>query len=255
MKIKKNHLSKQEELDLLIEYQKTQDKKIADKLLSAHMGFITQVAYKFNKSHLPIEDLIQEGCMGFIRALNKFKPEHNCRFNTYSIHWIKAYIFIYIYKNSFDVKPNRSSPMINLYFKLNKMKQSIKSNNPDLSTDEILNEISDTLDVDFSQVLDVDNMLKDSENVYASYLPSKELTPEEHCLRNEFPKIVTNKLMKINLFDREIEVLHDKFLNAQELGLIGLSKKFGVTRQRMAQIKDSGYKKIREKYTAQTFLD
>lgn len=257
MKIKKNikFLSKDEEYSILCEYQKTQNPKLANKILNANLGFIIQIASKFNKSKVSFDDIIQEGCLGYLAALNKFKPKLNLRFNTYAVYWIKAYITIYIYKNSFDVKVGRSAPMMKLYFQLNKLKNLTKSEYPYLEEIEILQKISEKLNIDINHVLTFNDLLKSNDDLTNSKISCQNLNPEESLLKKEIPNNIMQKLNQINFQDREKEIIHTKFLSAQEGSLKDLSSKFNVSRQRIQQIEIQSFNKIKENFNKETFLN
>ena len=91
-------LERDEELELA-KRAKAGDRQAADKIVASHQRLVTLLANKYGGYGLPIMDLIQEGNMGLLRALEKFDPEKVNRFITYAAWWIKAYIMYYIVKN------------------------------------------------------------------------------------------------------------------------------------------------------------
>jgi RNA polymerase sigma factor (sigma-70 family) len=89
-------LTKEEEIDLATRYQATGDKAALDKLVTSNLRFVVMVAKKLRRPQHRLEDLIQEGNIGLIRAAEKFDPSRGCRFGTYAMNWIRSKMFGYI---------------------------------------------------------------------------------------------------------------------------------------------------------------
>lgn len=76
----------------------TEQKKIRDKLLTSNLRLVVSIAKKYKKSSLPLLELIQEGNIGLMTALNKFEIDKNCHFSTYATWWINQAIEQFIQK-------------------------------------------------------------------------------------------------------------------------------------------------------------
>ena len=101
-------LSPDEEYEMASEYQKTKDKNIAYKLITSHLRLVVKVVSKFKGYGLPISEMISEGNVGLLYAIEKFEPEKGFRFSTYALWWIKAAVQKYIL-NSWSPESSRSS--------------------------------------------------------------------------------------------------------------------------------------------------
>lgn len=98
MKIDLDHevLSSAEMLALVREYQSTRSEQVLEKILAHNERFVYHVAMKYYMSHstgdASVEDLMQWGRMGLIRALETFEPERGMKLSTYSYHWVRQHI-------------------------------------------------------------------------------------------------------------------------------------------------------------------
>lgn len=72
------------------------DEASGRRLVEANLPFVIRVAMKYRRWGVPLEDLIQQGNLGLLRAAEKFDPSKNCRLITYAVYWIRAEIRAYV---------------------------------------------------------------------------------------------------------------------------------------------------------------
>ena len=89
-------LSREEEYELATHFRDTGDPAAARALVTANLRFVVKVAYQFSNYDIKLTDLIQEGNIGLMKAVQKFKPDTGYRLISYAVWWIKAYIQNYI---------------------------------------------------------------------------------------------------------------------------------------------------------------
>ena len=87
-----NLLSKEEEYDLLRRIKEENDEQARQLLILSNLRLVISTAKKSLGNGLPLIDLISEGNIGLIKAINKFDYEKGHRFSTYEVWWIKQYI-------------------------------------------------------------------------------------------------------------------------------------------------------------------
>ena len=89
-------LTREQEYALAKRYQETGDPDAARALVTANLRFVVKIAYQFNNYDIKLTDLVQEGNIGLMKAVRKFKPDRGYRLISYAVWWIKAYIQNYI---------------------------------------------------------------------------------------------------------------------------------------------------------------
>src|SRR5262245_51735257 len=92
-------LDAEEELALAKRWREHRERDAADRLVTSHLGLVVKIAVDFRGYHLPISELIAEGNVGMMRALNGFDPYRGFRLSTYAIWWIREAIQEYILHN------------------------------------------------------------------------------------------------------------------------------------------------------------
>jgi len=89
-------LTREQEYALAKRYQETGDPDAARALVTANLRFVVKIAYQFTHYEIKLTDLVQEGNIGLMKAVAKFKPDRGYRLISYAVWWIKAYIQNYI---------------------------------------------------------------------------------------------------------------------------------------------------------------
>lgn len=84
-------LGEAEERELALAYH-AGDKRAGDKLVRACMPFVVSIAMEYRRWGIPLEDIIQQGNVGLLRATARFDPSRDCRLVTYAAYWIRAEI-------------------------------------------------------------------------------------------------------------------------------------------------------------------
>ena len=89
-------LTRDQEYALAKKFQDTGDAGAAKALVTANLRFVVKIAYQFAHYDIRLTDLVQEGNIGLMKAVRKFKPDRGYRLISYAVWWIKAYIQNYI---------------------------------------------------------------------------------------------------------------------------------------------------------------
>ncbi|HAN31117.1 MAG TPA: hypothetical protein DCQ06_05915 [Myxococcales bacterium] len=89
-------LTREQEYELAVHYRETGDPEAARALVTANLRFVVKVAYQFSNYDIKLTDLVQEGNIGLMKAVQKFQPDTGYRLISYAVWWIKAYIQNYI---------------------------------------------------------------------------------------------------------------------------------------------------------------
>ena len=111
---------------LLADYKKTQDKRIRDKIVNENFNLVKKIAHGLaRRSTDPVDDLIQIGSIGLIKAIDYFKPEAGAKFTTYATHLITGEIRHYLRDKTSMIRAPRE--LQELSFRINKIVQKLKT--------------------------------------------------------------------------------------------------------------------------------
>ncbi len=124
-KLEKTHAA-QKLHKLLGDYKKTQDKKIRDQIVDENFNLVKKIAHGLaRRSTDPVDDLIQIGSIGLIKAIDYFKPEAGAKFTTYATHLITGEIRHYLRDKTSTIRAPRE--LQELSFRINKIVQKLKT--------------------------------------------------------------------------------------------------------------------------------
>ena len=129
-------ISHEEENELALK-AKAGDKRAREKLINSNLRFVVTVAKKYQGQGLPLEDLINEGNLGLLTALEKFEPEKGYHFISYAVWWIRQSILKAVCEKSRAVRLplNRANEL----FQIQKIQKTLihESGSSDVSVDDI----------------------------------------------------------------------------------------------------------------------
>ncbi len=137
-------LQKDEEFLLARKWKKTGDRKALEKIINSHLKLVLRIAKGYSGYGLPISDLVAEGNLGIMHAVQHFDPNIGYRFSTYAAWWIKAKISEFIYNSWSIVKLSSSKSNKKLFFGLRKLKKLLGI---DISSDEEVKTVANQMKV------------------------------------------------------------------------------------------------------------
>src|SRR5512136_129393 len=123
-------LSPEEERELARRYR-AGDARAGHTLVTANLRFVVKVAHGYRAYGLRIGDLVQEGNLGLMRAVQKFDPELGIRLISYAVWWIRAYIQNYVLRSWSLVKIGTTQAQRKLFFSLARTKREVEHDAPD----------------------------------------------------------------------------------------------------------------------------
>ncbi|MBL6693876.1 MAG: RNA polymerase sigma factor RpoH [Proteobacteria bacterium] len=250
-------LSREEELELTQEFFKTEDVKLAHKLVISHLRFVVHIAKSYAGYGLPLADIIQEGNVGLLKAVKKFDPDKGVRLVSFAVHWIRAEIHEFILKNWRIVKIATTKAQRKLFFNLRSKKQSTG-----WLTDAEAKKIAEDLDVSVKEVMHMENRLNSTDSAFdlgvddedderafspSQYLEDHSFSPEQIVEQENYEQINHGALLKgvANLDRRSQEIVRSRWLDDEKLTLNELADKFDVSAERIRQIEATAFKKLK----------
>src|SRR5213595_4296596 len=152
-------LERQEEYMLAKRWREHGDRDAAHKLVTSHLRLVTKIARDYRGYGLPISEVISEGNVGLMQAVERFEPEKGFRFATYAVWWIKAAIQEYILRSWSLVKMGTTANQKKVFFNLRKAKSKISAlDEGDLRPDQVRS-IAKRLGVTEQDVIDMNRRL------------------------------------------------------------------------------------------------
>ena len=229
-------LTLEEENQLTERFWTKMDFAAAQRLVLSHLRLVVKIAQTFKSYELPIQDMISEGNIGLMKAVQKFTPTVGCRLATYASWWIRAAIQEYILNSFSLLKVSTKAMKQKLFYKLSQTKEAIKK----LSERE--EEPLPNL-----QVLSLDSQTNESAQSLVEFIPSTDKCHAEEMMEQEERLIKQQLLQKgINsLNDRERDVLYRRRLKEEPDKLGDIAKEYGISQERIRQIEHKVMDKLR----------
>src|SRR5215472_1430638 len=156
-------LSAEEELTLARQWRERQDVRAAHRLVSAHLRLVAKIAKNYRCYGVPFDELISEGNLGIMQAVQRFDPDRGFRFATYAVWWIRAAIQDHILRNRSLVKMGTTTAQKKLFYNLNRIKMEIAADNENDLEPEQVTKIATMLDVSEDDVVRMNNRLAGSD--------------------------------------------------------------------------------------------
>jgi RNA polymerase sigma-32 factor len=251
-------LDPQEEYMLARRWREEGDRDAADRLIISHLRLAAKIARGYRGYGLPLADMISQGHIGLMQAVERFEPERGFRFSTYAVWWIKAAIQEYILRSWSLVKMGTTASHRKLFFNLRKAKSRISVlDEGDMRPDQV-NLIAKRLGVTERAVIDMNRRLGGDASLNDPIREGRDSAEWQDWLMDESPDQETT-LVASDEFDNHRKVLSDALgvLNARDrrifesrrlaedpMTLAELADEFGVSRERVRQIEARAFEKV-----------
>jgi RNA polymerase primary sigma factor len=247
-------LSREEEIELAEKADKG-DKQAKEKLIVSNLRFVVSIAKKYQGNGVPLSDLISEGNLGLITAVDKFDYTRGFHFISYAVWWIKQSIMKAISEKSRMVRlpMNRANELVQIgkFIDRYTKKHGSKPSNDIIAGELSMNksEIRKLLDISSSQSSIEDLSYDDtdsgeiafSENIFAN----EDNLPENFAIFSSLQENIDKILSKLS--ERERVIIEHRFgLNGKEpQSLSKIGAKMNLTKERIRQIEKSAMEQIR----------
>ena len=119
-------LTREEEHELAVRFCKQREPALAARLITANLRLVVKIAYEYRRAHRNILDLIQEGNIGLMQAVQKYDPYRGVKLSSYAAWWIRAYILKFILNNWRLVKIGTTQAQRKLFFNLRKEREKLE---------------------------------------------------------------------------------------------------------------------------------
>lgn len=227
------------------------DQEARDRLINSNLRLVVSVAKKYFNVGLPLQDLIQEGNIGLIKAVEKFNPDFGKRFSTYATWWIKQSILRALSTTKGIMRyPAYVHDNIS---KITKFMQNYKSENEQLPTHEI---IADKLEFKLKDVkkylalidqshISFEESFKDNVTLH-SMIPDESFFEDDLFLEYEYTELA-NLINRLNDKEKQVIIYRFGLFNNNVLTLEQIGERLNLTRERIRQIQIMALKKLKNK--------
>ena len=227
------------------------DRAALEKLTRANLRFVVSVAKQYQNQGLGLTDLINEGNIGLLKAAEKFDETRGFKFISYAVWWIRQSILQALAEQSRNIRlPLNQVGLLNKISKESALFEQRYERRP---TSE---ELSDILDIPAEKIdealshsgspLSVDTPFEEGEsNSLLDVLPSSDSPTTDKSLMNESLATEIDRALS-TLSEREKEILQMLFgIGCQEMTLEEIGDHFGLTRERVRQVKEKALRRLR----------
>jgi RNA polymerase sigma-32 factor len=251
-------LSREEENRLAVQYKESMNEEAGQILITSNLRFVIKVSLGYRNYGVRLMDLIQEGNIGLMKAVQRFDPEKGYRLISYAIWWIKAYIQNYIIRSWSLVKVGTTQAQRKLFYRISDLPEAVDGDNHQ----ENVARLADRIHVTQDEVIDMAARLKAHDLSLDDLIGDRSRDSFADTLRDDSPdqeeiladmeaqldlKIWANNALK-TLNPREKYIVEKRILSEEPVTLKELGRHFGITRERARQIERSALEKLKGNY-------
>jgi RNA polymerase sigma-32 factor len=254
-------LTVEEERRLAREFRDQGDKRAGHRLVEANLRFVVKVAFEYRSYGLRMADLIQEGNIGLMKAVQKFDPDKEIRLISYAVWWIRAYIQNHILKSWSLVKIGTTQAQRKLFFSLARTRHEIERLSPGAGLDKEgidVNLVAKKLRVRPSDVvemqqrmegrdLSLDAPVADGTSTHLEFTPADGEPQDEELAQAEEGALVSRRVSEAmaRLDPRERHIVEARIMGEGKETLRDLGQHFGFSRERARQLEIRALEKLR----------
>ncbi len=255
-------LKMEEEQSLARIYREKGDARIAHRLVTANLRFVVKIAYEYRSYGFKMADLVQEGNLGLMRAVQKFDPDKGIRLISYAVWWIRAYIQNHILKSYSLVRLGTTQAQRKLFFSLARTKRDLDRMSAEHGCDsdgEDSSKIAKKLNVKPREVEEMTQRMlgrdlsldapvgDDGGSTHGDFLHAVGLSQDQELSASQEKSRVQGRIVEAlaRLDQRERYIIEQRVMSDDAPTLQELGAHFGVSRERARQLEIRATEKLK----------
>ena len=251
-------ISREEEHELAVRWVEEGDVEAAKKLVLSNLRLVVKIAMEYRRAWANTLDLIQEGNVGLMEAVQRYDPYQGVKLSSYAVYWIRAFILKYILDNMRSVRMGTTRAQRKLFFRLNREKRELERQGYEVSPKLI----AERLDVSEDDVIDMEARLsmpdlstnapvrrEESDGAtHGDMLVGPGESAEDSVADAELREVFLEKVREFadGCDEREQRILEERLLAEEPKTLAELGEEFGVSRERVRQLESRLMKRLQE---------
>jgi len=250
-------ISREEEHELAVRWVETGDIDAARRLVLSNLRLVVKIAMEYRRAWTNVLDLIQDGNIGLLEAVQRYDPYRGVKLSSYAVYWIRAFILKHILDNFRMVRLGKTRAERKLFYRLNKEKRDLERQGFEVEP----RLLADRLEVSEAEVIDMEQRLgegdvsfnaparKDEGGAeFGDFVPVEGATAEENVASSELQRVFHEKVREFaaSLDERDRQIVEERILAEHPRTLRELGEEFGVSRERIRQLEASLVSRLRE---------
>ncbi|MFK7898340.1 MAG: RNA polymerase sigma factor RpoD/SigA [Myxococcota bacterium] len=250
-------ISREEEHELAVQWVEEGDVEAAKLLVVSNLRLVVKIAMEYRRAWTNTLDLIQEGNVGLMEAVQRYDPYQGVKLSSYAVYWVRAYILKYILDNMRSVRLGTTRASRKLFFRLNKEKRELER----LGYEVEPKLLAERLDVSEDDVIDMEARLSRPDLSFDAPIRSDEgdgmtfgdrmaapgISSEASVGASELRSVFMGKIEEYaeSLSERDLTILRERILAEEPRTLAELGEEFEVSRERVRQLEAKLVKRLR----------
>lgn len=260
-------LDAEEERRLSRAYREDGDTRAAHLLVASNLRFVVKVAYEYRSYGLRMADLIQEGNLGLMKAVQKFDPGKGIRLISYAVWWIRAYVQNYVLRTWSLVKLGTTQAQRKLFFSLARTKRELDRTSPEHGADSDAHDagrIARRLRVKSDEVREMEQRMEgrdlsldaplgeDGTQRHLDFVVGDDGSQVEELAAAEERRLVQGRVGEaLAVLDpRERFIIERRVMSERPMTLKEVGDHFGFSRERARQLEIRAKEKLRDSLRA-----